>query len=268
MGAALGFGVVSLAHALGLGPDHAQSFMLLVLLILIGIVAYVAWRYAFGRPSRYSDAQQLHPMGSQGVGAGQGNPVSAVLGRTYNPKNVGNDASARPWESQGTLFTDRTSLQEEHSLRAVQKPFEPQQLGLWDSPSNTASSSTPTVNLPDVEHFKSMAKDHFLQLQDAWDHLDIDRLSSFLSLEMLTLVKNQLAQLGLKPQKTEVMMLQAQWLGFESVGQQLIASVELSGMSREAQEASFSPFREIWSWTRPIADENAAWLVCGLEPLQ
>ena len=267
MGAALGFGMVSLAHALGLGSEHAQGFTMLLLLMLIVLFGYGFWRYVFKRPSFQSDGLAPNFMNSQRMGAnGQAQAPLAVLGRTYNPKNVGNDASARPWESQSTLFSEASAVKEESTQRAVQKPFAPQQLSLWDSPSITPP--TPAVKLVDVEQFIAMSKDHFLQLQDAWDHLDIERLSSFLSPEMFTLVKAQLAQLGLKPQKTEVMMLQAQWLGYETAGDHHFASVELSGMSREAEEASFSPFREIWSWTRPIADERAAWLVCGLEPLQ
>jgi len=263
MGAALGLGVVSLAHAMGLGGEQAQSFMLFFAMVLLGIGIYGVWRYLWARQGFKAHANHLDPAGHQRIDTlSQANSGSAVLGRTYNPQNVGNDASARPWESTSTLFSDVSSLKEDNTLRAVQKPFVPQQLGLFDSADKVVQSPI------DVDRFKSMAMDHFLQLQDAWDHLDMERLSSFLSLEMLSLVRAQLTELGLKPQKTEVMMLQAQWLGFKPEGEHLIASVELSGMSREVQEASFSSFREIWSWARPIADENAAWLVCGLEPLQ
>jgi len=267
MGAALGLGVMSLAHAWGWAPEQAQGLMMVLLLLLVGGCIYMIWQLLFNRKASTYSHHHLSPMNvSMGSGFGQAHASTQALGRTYNPKNVGNDASARPWESQGGLFSDASSTSSEAAWRAVQKPFEPQQLGLWET-QNDKSKESPG-HLTDVESFKNMAKEHFLNLQDAWDHLDIDRLASFLNPEMLTLVKTQLAQLGLKPQKTEVMMLQAQWLGLQPVEGHHIASVELSGMSREANEPSFTPFREIWSWTRPIADEHAAWLVCGLEPLQ
>lgn len=271
MGAALGVGMVSLAHALGWGPGFAEGFMWAFLLVLVLLVGYGLWglRGLFHRQtSRTEEPSDLSFM--QALKASSSGPTSAavaVSGRTYNPKNVGNDASARPWESSPVLQVDGSVRPQMAAIGAVQKPFEPQQLSLWDLPND--SQPTQSINLPDVESFKTMAKEHFMQLQDAWDHLDIERLASFLNPEMLGLVKAQLSELGLKPQKTEVMMLQAQWLGYQAnASGQHIASVELSGMSREAQETSFTPFREIWSWSRPMDQERSAWLVCGLEPLQ
>jgi predicted lipid-binding transport protein (Tim44 family) len=183
----------------------------------------------------------------------------------YNPKNVGNDASARPWE-MGGMATAETSKGLDSSPKTIPNPFEPERLRQADQAMQEARGAQDA--LLDVEAFKAMAKEQFLNLQDAWDRLDMNRLELFLSPDMFTLVKGQFALRATGPQKTEVMMLQAQWLGVEHVQGQSVASVELSGMSREAQEVSFTPFREIWSWTRPLAQDHATWLVCGLEPLQ
>ena len=262
MGAALGVGIMSLAHAFGGGPEHAQSLMLVVLVVLMGTCAYMVWRFWL-QPRASLGANGLVSQRGPSFASAEGSRSS--VSPLYNPKNVGNDASARPWETQSILFSDASKTAQAAS-RAVLKPFEPKQLGLWDAAPEGPSAQAGA--LPDVEVFKEMAKTQFMALQDAWDHLDTHVLASFLNPDMFVLVKAQLTERGAQVQKTEVMMLQAQWLGLERMGGQDIASVELSGMSREAQEASFTPFREIWSWTRPVGEERATWLVCGLEPLQ
>lgn len=261
MGAAVGVGVMSLAHAFGLGQEDAQGMMSLLLLILMGTCLYLAWTLWI----RWRTRSQVQRFGVGMSGRAGMQPTSGAIGSMYNPKNVGNDASARPWETGNVAHVD-SSKGLDLAQKAILKPFEPQQLGSWESGLHEVDESQQAV--PDVEAFKTMAKEQFLNLQDAWDHLDLNRLASFLSPDMFALVKAQFAERTTGPQKTEVMMLQAQWLGIEQVQGQSIASVELSGMSREAQEASFTPFREIWSWTRPVAIEHSSWLVCGLEPLQ
>ena len=264
MGAALGVGIMSLAHAFGGGPEHAEGLMLVVLLVLMGTCAYMVWRFWLKpRSSRGANAYAYADAPGPSFAFAEG--AKSAVSPMYNPKNVGNDASARPWETQSTLFSDAPRSQTA-SARAVLKPFEPQQLGLWEP--ETLGSSSAMGALPDVGAFQEMAKTHFMALQDAWDRLELNVLASFLTQDMYVLVKAQFAERGAQFQKTEVMMLQAQWLGLERSSGQDIASVELSGMSREAQEASFTPFREIWSWTRPVGEERATWLVCGLEPLQ
>ena len=261
MGAAVGVGVMSLAHAFGLGQEDAQGMMSLLLLILMGTCLYLAWTLWI----RWRTRSQVQRFGVGMSGRAGMQPNSGAFGAMYNPKNVGNDASARPWETGNVAHVD-SSKGLDLAQKAILKPFEPQQMGSWESGLHEVDESQQAV--PDVEAFKTMAKEQFLNLQDAWDHLDLNRLASFLSPDMFALVKAQFAERTTGPQKTEVMMLQAQWLGIEQVQGQSIASVELSGMSREAQEASFTPFREIWSWTRPVAIEQSSWLVCGLEPLQ
>ncbi len=263
MGAAVGMGVMSLVHAFGLGQDHAQGIMALLLLMTIGSCVYLVW--ALWRKRRgTAQVPSYGPVRMAGGIAGM-RSSSGALAPMYNPKNVGNDASARPWE-MGGMATAETSKGLDSTPKTIPNPFGLERLRQADQALQEAHGTQDA--LLDVEAFKALAKEQFLNLQDAWDRLDMNRLELFLSPDMFTLVKGQFAQRTTGPQKTEVMMLQAQWLGVQHVQGQSVASVELSGMSREAQEVSFTPFREIWSWTRPLAQDPAAWLVCGLEPLQ
>ena len=123
----------------------------------------------------------------------------------------------------------------------------------------------------DTEGFTAAAKRNFVTLQDAWDRSDLDTLRSMMTDEMLGEIKSQLAERqahqGDGPNKTEVVMLEAQLLGIEDLGDDYMASVEFSGMIREEPSTGPSPFREVWNMTKPKAGQSG-WLVAGVQALQ
>jgi predicted lipid-binding transport protein (Tim44 family) len=96
-------------------------------------------------------------------------------------------------------------------------------------------------------------------------------LRSMMTDEMLGEIKSQLAeretQTAGQPNKTEVVMLEAQLLGIEDLGDDYMASVEFSGMIREDPSAGPSPFREVWNMTKPKSG-TSGWLVAGVQALQ
>ena len=67
--------------------------------------------------------------------------------------------------------------------------------------------------------------------------------------------------------KTDVVMIEAQLLGIEDLGDGYMASVEFSGMIREELSAGPSPFREVWNMTKSKSG-NSGWLVAGVQALQ
>ena len=69
---------------------------------------------------------------------------------------------------------------------------------------------------------------------------------------------------GGAPNKTEVVMLEAQLLGIEDLGEGYMASIEFSGMIREEAHAAPNPFREVWNMTKPKTG-GAGWLVAGVQ---
>jgi predicted lipid-binding transport protein (Tim44 family) len=114
------------------------------------------------------------------------------------------------------------------------------------------------------------AKRNFVTLQDAWDRSDIPTLRSMMTDDMLGEIKSQLAEreghMGGQPNKTEVVMLEAQLLGIEDLGADYMASVEFSGMIREEPSAGPSPFREVWNMVKPKSG-TTGWLVAGVQAL-
>jgi len=173
------------------------------------------------------------------VGRSQLEPATP---RGYSPKNVGNDASARPWES--TL----------------------------EDPAHLSSHNG--VALPggfDVDGFLHASKAHFISLQDAWDRADMPSLRAMMTADMLGQIQGHLTereqQSGVQPGKTEVIMIDARLLGIEDQGQGYLASVEFSGLMREDGSAGPSPFREIWSINRAKTGPEG-WAVAGVQALQ
>ena len=116
-----------------------------------------------------------------------------------------------------------------------------------------------------------MAKANFVTLQAAWDRADVAALRAMMTDEMVGEIRQQLADrekhTGGSSNHTDVVMLNAQLLGIEELGDAYMASVEFSGMIREEPSAGPSPFREVWNMTKP-KDGSSGWLVAGLQALQ
>ena len=153
--------------------------------------------------------------------------------KPYNPKNVGNDASARPWESPERehilggmaaleVSTDPAphdfSVWGTHPVAPTWSDLEPPDLpqawreGLpiasqtWSRFDTASAAQTRTrarlspaeLSCPwpfefEVADFLKMAQKHFLALQEAWDRRDLAQMQDFLSPSMLHDVQDQFA---------------------------------------------------------------------------
>lgn len=261
-GLAAGLGLAWLAHSLGLGAAFGQ--VLLFALVAIAVIALFGWLRR-SRPQPASSAEDgAAPLAFQGAGAG---PAVADAPRTYNPEKIGNDASARPWETQPAHFDGNARGAMAGGLGIGSA------LGAHAAGASALDGSQ-TWGVPagfDAEGFLSAAKRNFVTLQHAWDNSDIASLRSMMTDEMLVEIRSQLAEreahTGQGPNKTEVVMLDAKLLGIEDVEAGYLASVEFSGMIREEPSAGPSPFREVWNMTKP-KDGSLGWLVAGVQALQ
>ncbi|WP_310625519.1 Tim44-like domain-containing protein [Limnohabitans sp.] len=239
-GLAAGLGLAWLAHSLGLGAEFGQflmfAFLALVAMMVIGAVMR----------RRQPEAANTSPYAFEGAGAMSPNTLPQ-----YNPKNVGNDSSARPVDTQ----TD----------------FAPTSGG---SMIGSALGGNQTWGIPadfDMAGFVNAAKQNFMTLQQAWDRSDIASLRMMMTDSMLDEIKSQLAEREAtangQANHTEVVMLDAHLLGIEDVGSNYMASVEFSGLIREEPSSGPTPFREVWNMTKP-KDGSLGWLVAGVQALQ
>ena len=244
-GLAAGLGLAWLASSLGLGGAMANIMMF----ALLAVVAVVVIGFVMRKMKAGKDGQSQSPFAFQGAG-------NAATPRSYNPENVGNDASARPWERNNTAFDAN-----------------PQNAGSG-SMIGSGLAGSQSWGVPDgfdAEGFLKACKANFLTLQDAWDKSDINNLRAMMTDEMLREIKTQLADreshTGAGANKTDVQMLDAKLLGIEELADVYMASVEFSGMIREDASAGASPFREVWNMTKP-RNGTGGWLVAGVQALQ
>lgn len=236
-GLAAGLGLAWLAHTLGFGEAFGNVLMVMLLAMAAMAVLGMILRR---RPS-------VPHMAYQGAGASAEQPASF---KQYNPEKVGNDASARPWESQPAAFDAGGSM----IGSALSGPQG------WGIPADF-----------DAAGFVGAAKRNFITLQDAWDRSDIGTLRSMMTDAMVGEIRSQLAEREAhaagQVNKTEVLTLDAQLLGIEDLGDSYLASVEFNGVIREEPTAAPTPFREVWNMSKP-KQGGSGWLVAGVQALQ
>jgi predicted lipid-binding transport protein (Tim44 family) len=240
-GLAAGLGLAWLAHSMGFGAEFGQFLMfgLLALVVMMVIGAFMR--------RRQPEVSNSSPYAFEGAGAAA-NPSSLPQ---YNPKNVGNDSSARPVDTHNDFAPAAGGSMIGSALGGSQT---------WGIPADF-----------DTAGFVNAAKQNFMTLQQAWDRSDIAALRAMMTDTMLDEIKAQLAEREAtangQVNHTEVVMLDAHLLGIEDVGNNYMASVEFSGLIREEPSSGPTPFREVWNMTKP-KDGSLGWLVAGVQALQ
>jgi predicted lipid-binding transport protein (Tim44 family) len=129
-----------------------------------------------------------------------------------------------------------------------------------------ASSSRP-AGFED-EPFLREAKVHFIRLQAAYDSADLNDIREYTTPEMFAEINMQIRERGEARQTTEVVTLDAQMVEVVTEGNQAIASVRFSGLIREEEGGKAEPFNEIWHVHKSLAQQNAPWLVAGIQQVQ
>jgi predicted lipid-binding transport protein (Tim44 family) len=247
-GLAAGLGLAWLASSLGLGEAMGQ--VLMFGLLALAVMMAVGW---FMRRRGPAASMSSAPLAFQGAAPGGPAPVP----HSYRPENVGNDASARPWERTATGYTT--------------SGLAPLEAG---SMIGSGLLGSQTWGIPagfDSNGFLQSAKANFVSLQAAWDKADIPALRVMMTDTMLKEIQSQLAEreahTGGPLNMTDVVMIEAHLLGIEDLGDDYMASVEFSGMIREEPSAGPSPFREVWNMVKSKNGQNG-WLVAGVQALQ
>ncbi|MEO6409722.1 MAG: Tim44-like domain-containing protein [Burkholderiaceae bacterium] len=95
---------------------------------------------------------------------------------------------------------------------------------------------------------------HFVRMQAAWDVADLATLQALTTPSMFEEIVGQLGARGQSPNRTDVLTVEVELLRVEQVGSMLLASVQFSGVLREASEGGAVPFRELWMLTHALDD--------------
>jgi predicted lipid-binding transport protein (Tim44 family) len=101
-------------------------------------------------------------------------------------------------------------------------------------------------------------------MQAAWDKADAQDIREFTTPEMFAELKMQLTERGASANHTDVVSLDAELMGVETVADEHLASVRFNGMVKEDEQASAEAFNEIWVLSKPVSG-NGGWLLAGIQ---
>jgi len=235
-GALLGLGAGALLSHFGMGGALGAmggmlgSLLMIGLLVMAGLFIYrmVRGKSAGGNPSPFQGGFQDHQPLAQGAGA------TPEIGSSLQPQAF-------------------EPLQPASSGVSLGKPQDaPAQ---WGVPADFDSVA-----------FLRHAKMNFIRLQAAWDKADANDIREFTTPEMFGELKLQLQERGASPNNTDVVSLNAELMGIETVGNDYLASVKFSGMIKEAEHAAAEPFAEVWNLSKPVSG-TSGWILAGIQQI-
>lgn len=227
-GIAAGLGLAWLASSLGLGEEFAT----ILLIMLVGMVALAAFRIFMARRAAGGSAANGGRGGFAYQGAG-GRAPQATDARYQLP------GSARPAAAGAAGAASGAA-------------------------GSAAAGGVPGL---DADQFVRVAQGQFARLQGAFDTGRIDELREFTSPQMFAELQRELTERGGRPQVTEILTLNGQFLGSERIGGaggQELAAVRFTGMLRESSNEPAQAIDETWNFTRPV-DRSSGWVLAGIQ---
>jgi len=118
----------------------------------------------------------------------------------------------------------------------------------------------------DQADFIRQAKRNFIRLQAANDAGNLEDIRDFTTPEMYAEIKLQLEEREGMAQRTEVVKVEAEILGYAQEEGREILSVRFHGLIREEIDGDAEPFDEAWHLTRPL-DRSRHWAIAGIQQL-
>ncbi len=228
IGALLGSMLGGLGGLGGLGSG-------LLMALAAGVVIMLVMRFLAARKNAAAMPGGMSPMRTSGMEfAGAGAPVSSSPG--FGGSGSAMVGAAKPDAFQGQAFGPETS-------NAI--PVQP------DS--------------PEVAGLMRVAESAFIRLQAANDVRDLEDIRSSTTPEVYAELAMQIRERGEVAQRTEVSNLKADFLELVTEGDFGILSVRYSGLISEMAGVEPQPFNEIWHLRKNLKDEQATWLIAGIQ---
>ncbi|WP_050466601.1 Tim44 domain-containing protein [Herbaspirillum chlorophenolicum] len=234
-GALLGFGLGALMSHFGIGGVAGGVLgSLLTIVLLAGAAFFLIRMFTRNRYEQSNNPVYATPM--PGV-----SPIGSAAGATPEIGSGLKDINPPPAALQGNGFGS-----------AAGQPAAPAQIEKWGIPDGF-----------DTAGFVRNAKTYFIRLQAAWDRADINDIREFTTPEMFAELRMQLTERGASPNATDVVQLEAELLGIETMPYDYMATVRFQGLIKEAPELSAEPFAEIWNLSKP--QSGGGWVLAGIQ---
>ena len=129
-------------------------------------------------------------------------------------------------------------------------------------------AATPVKDLPagfDEANFVNSAKKFFVTMQGVFDKGDVAGLREYCSDDVVDHLRAEIEARGNAVNRTDVVTLDAQLIGFETDVDEQIATVAFTGMLREEQDAAAEEINELWIMSRPVS--GGGWVLSGIHNL-
>lgn len=249
-GLAAGLGLAALASHFGFGEQLGNG-MMMVLLVMVGVVV-IGWLVR-----RFMPSPGLAPAGA---GANAAPMARSDLARdTWQPV----DAPVAP----STPVAPADAAVHANPASATGPVAD---TGFGHHGATTADTDDAlTFSLPpdfDVEAFVRQAKVNFVRLQAANDEGNLADLREFTTPEVYAELKLDIDERKGAPQKTEVIDLSAEIVGYEEEATRWVVSVRYTGRLYEDAGVVSAPLDEVWHLVKP-RDGKSGWLVAGIQQL-
>lgn len=118
----------------------------------------------------------------------------------------------------------------------------------------------------DEQGFVERAKAHFVDLQKAWDKNDFSKLEEFVTPQLYRFLQQERER---QPGEvlTDVRKLAAEVTNIQQIGSTVELAVMFHGSISESG-APEAPFCEIWHLIRDLSEDDAPWLIQGIEQVE
>ncbi|NBA97061.1 Tim44 domain-containing protein [Pseudomonas sp. R5(2019)] len=149
--------------------------------------------------------------------------------------------------------------------REAFEPQQPAQPSVFGGAS-AAPAARPVINAPawfNEQSFLAAARNHFQSLQQHWDANEMDKITEFVTPQMLQFLKQERADLGDGFQSTYIDDLNVQLEGVDDRADKTIATLTFTGVSKSSRFDQGEVFSESWNMER-AQGENQPWLVAGI----
>ena len=134
--------------------------------------------------------------------------------------------------------------------------------GFGANAANSINGNIPP-NFP-VDSFIRSAKASFIRLQAANDNKDSNDIREYTTPEVFAEITMQMQERGNAVQKTEVIAIQAELLEVNDDAVFSVASVRFTGQLSE-NNGTPENIDEVWHIQKHLHDENAKWLLAGIQ---
>jgi predicted lipid-binding transport protein (Tim44 family) len=227
-GALLGLGLGAMLSHFGMGGAMASMLSSILMIGLLALAAMFIYRM-FRRKSAPAAGNQFQSYAT---------PAPAA----YTPEigsGIQQPAAFQPVQQPGATASNMTYA-----------PAAP-----WGVPADFDSAA-----------FLRHAKSSFIRMQAAWDKADVNDLREFTTPEVFAELKMQIQERGATADFTDVVSIDGELLGIETIGNEYLASVKFTGMIKPAADALAEPFNEVWNMSKPVSG-STGWVLAGIQQL-